>query len=136
MKKMLLSVMAAVLTIVGMSNIAMMSPAYADNIADQYLTGENSVNPGIPGQTEDDSLMSIIKNIINAVIGLVGVAAVLMMIIGGVSFITSQGDANKVTKARNTILYGVVGLIIALLSFAIVNFVLGEVFNASGVWLF
>ena len=49
----------------------------------------------------------------------------------GISFATSQGDSGKVAKARNTILYGVVGLVVALLAFAIVNFVLSSVFKAK-----
>ena len=53
-----------------------------------------------------------------------------MIVMGGISFATSQGDASKTTKARNTILYGVVGLVVALLAFAIVNFVLGAVFGS------
>ena len=57
-----------------------------------------------------------------------GFMAVVMIIMGGISFITSQGDAAKVTRARNTILYGVIGLIVAILAFAIVNFVLTSVF--------
>lgn len=137
MKKLLLSVAAAVLTVIGLSSVATMSPAYAEdpdtsgakNPASQYVS---DVKPtGVPGEGKA-SLMSIIKDIINVVIGIVGVIAVVMMIIGGISFITSQGDTNKVTKARNTILYGVVGLIVALLAFAIVNFVLGSLFSMSG----
>lgn len=78
------------------------------------------------------NLMGTVQSAINVAIGLVGVVAVVVMIIGGISFITSQGDAPKVTKARNTILYGLVGLIIAMLSFAIVNFVLQGVFKNGG----
>ena len=53
-----------------------------------------------------------------------------MIVMGGISFATSQGDTAKVAKARNTILYGVVGLVVALLAFAIVNFVLNSIFNS------
>lgn len=67
-----------------------------------------------------------IKTIINVVLGMVGIIAVVVIIIGGISFITSQGDPGKVTKARNTILYGAVGVVVALLAFAIVNFVLNS----------
>lgn len=79
---------------------------------------------------KEDDLMGTIQTAINVVLSVVGVVAVVVLIVGGISFITSQGDAGKVTKARNTILYGVVGLIVALLSFAIVNFVLKGVFGS------
>lgn len=85
----------------------------------------------VPPDESGKGLMDGVKNGINLAIGLVGVIAVVVIIIGGISFITSQGDAPKVTKARNTILYGIVGMVIAILSFAIVNFVLSGVFGSS-----
>ena len=73
--------------------------------------------------------MSTLSVIINVILGVVGFIAVVMIIIGGISFVTSQGDTSKVAKARNTILYGIVGLVVAILAFAIVNFVLSNVFT-------
>ena len=52
-----------------------------------------------------------------------------MMIVGGINMATSQGDPAKVKKGRDTLLYGVIGLVVALLAFAIVNFVLKNVFG-------
>ena len=49
------------------------------------------------------------------------------MIIGGVQYMTSAGDTQKVTKAKNTILYGLIGLVICVLAFAIVNFVITNI---------
>lgn len=80
---------------------------------------------------KESDLMGTVKTVINVVLSVVGVIAVAVIILGGISFITSQGDTSKVTKARNTILYGVVGLVVALLAFAIVNFVLKNVFKSS-----
>ncbi len=80
---------------------------------------------------DDRDLMSILNLIINVALGVIGFVAVVMIIMGGVQYTTSSGDAAKVTKAKNTIMYGVVGLVIALLAFAIVNFILANVFNAS-----
>ncbi|MBO7699190.1 hypothetical protein J6S39_00680 [Candidatus Saccharibacteria bacterium] len=74
------------------------------------------------------SLMPTIWNGISVAIGVIGVAAVIVIIMGGVTYVTSQGDAGKVTKAKNTIIYGVIGLVISILAFAIVNFVLRNVF--------
>ena len=80
---------------------------------------------------DDDSLMPTLQVIINVALAVLGLVAVVMIIIGGFNYMTSSGDTAKVTKARNTILYGVIGLVIALLAFAIVNFVLAEVFNGG-----
>ena len=49
-----------------------------------------------------------------------------MLIYGGIRYTTSGGNANSVTAAKNTIMYAVIGLIIAIFAFAIVNFVVGE----------
>ena len=72
----------------------------------------------------EDNLMETIGNIIRAVLGVVGVISGVMIIIGGISYATSQGDANKVKKGKDTILYGIIGLAISLLAFAIVTAVL------------
>ncbi len=84
----------------------------------------------LAGVFENRDLMNVLTIIINVVVGVVGFIAVAMIVMGGISFATSQGDSSKVAKARNTILYGVVGLVVALLAFAIVNFVLKSIFNA------
>ena len=77
------------------------------------------------------TLDAMITKVINVALGLIGTIAVVMIILGGYQYTTSAGDASKVTKAKNTILYGVIGLVIALLAFAIVNFVLAKLFNAA-----
>lgn len=93
---------------------------------------------GLPAVTEvgesggNDDLITNITNIINAVIGILGIVCVVVMIIGGVNYMTSSGDAGKVKKAKDTILYGVIGLVVCVLAFAIVNFVItGILGNAS-----
>lgn len=74
-------------------------------------------------------LMSVLNKVINVIVGAVGIVAVAMMVIGGISIATSQGDTSKVTKGKNTLIFGIVGLIVAILAFAIVNFVLSGVFG-------
>jgi hypothetical protein len=59
----------------------------------------------------------------------VGIIAVIMIIIGGVKYITSGGDAGNVTGAKNTILYAIIGLIVVALAQTIVYFVLDKAAN-------
>lgn len=66
----------------------------------------------------------IFKQITNTILYIVGVIAVIMLIIGGIKYVISGGDAKKVTDAKNTILYAIIGLVIAFLAFAVVNFVI------------
>ena len=68
----------------------------------------------------------IFKTITNVLLFIIGAVAVIMLIIGGIRYTVSGGDSGSVTSAKNTILYAVVGLIVAILAFAIINFVLGS----------
>ena len=68
-----------------------------------------------------------VTEVINIFLYVVGVVAVIMIIYGGFLFMTSAGDAGKVQKAKNAILYSVIGLAIVVLAYAIVNFVIGKV---------
>ena len=70
---------------------------------------------------------SIVEDIINIFSWIVGVVSVIMVIFGGFRYITSGGDAGKVTSAKNTIVYALVGLVIAALAQVLVLFVLGNV---------
>ena len=85
-------------------------------------------NAGIDGS---DGLENDITKIINAIIAVLGILAVVVIILGGIQYMTSNGDAGKVKKAKDTILYGVIGLIIVILSAAIVNFVIFKVAGGS-----
>ena len=64
------------------------------------------------------------RQITNTVLFIVGVIAVIMLIIGGIKYVISGGDSKKVTDAKNTILYAIIGMVIAVFSYAIVTFVL------------
>jgi len=74
----------------------------------------------------DNSLIPTILNIIQVTIGVLALVAVIVIIFAGVQYTTSAGDAGKVKKAKDSILYGIIGLVIAILAFAIVNFVLSS----------
>jgi hypothetical protein len=91
--------------------------------------GTHSWDDGKPWSGSDDTtdLIGSITSILNIVIGILGIVAVIVIIIGGVNYMTSSGDAGKVKKAKDTILYGVIGLVIVVLAFAIVNFVIANV---------
>ncbi len=73
------------------------------------------------------SVNSLVTTIINIFSVAVGIIAVIMIIWGGVKFITSGGDSTKVTSARNTIIYAIIGLVIVALAQTIAKFVLSNV---------
>lgn len=77
-----------------------------------------TIDPGAEG--------SKLTSILNAIIGSLGIVAVIVIVIGGILYMTSSGDAGKVKKAKDTILYGIIGLVICALAYAIVNFVISN----------
>ncbi|MCR5700038.1 MAG: pilin [Candidatus Saccharibacteria bacterium] len=73
----------------------------------------------------------VFKKVTNTILYIVGIVAVIMLIIGGIKYVVSGGDAKKVTDAKNTILYAIIGLVICFLAFAIVNFVISALPSSS-----
>ena len=80
---------------------------------------------------EDADGNSLFKTVTNVLLFLIGAVSVIMLIVGGLRYVLSNGDSSAVTSAKNTILYAVIGIIVALLAYAIVNFVVSS-FTASG----
>jgi hypothetical protein len=71
------------------------------------------------------TIQTIFKSVANLLIFLVGSVSVIMIIIGALRYVTSNGDSKQVGAAKDTILYAVVGIIVAIASYAIVHFVTG-----------
>ena len=97
---------------------------FAKSSQDCAQAGQLAANPD---DCKGGDLNNMIRTIINTVIFAVGMVAVVMIILGGVNYATSQGDSTKVKKAKDTILYGIIGLVISLLAYAIVTFVLSSI---------
>lgn len=84
-------------------------------------------NPGSKLPTDMLGKDGIITKISNTLLLLVGVVAVLFLIIGGFQYITSAGNPESVGKAKNTILYAIIGIGAVLLSYAAVQFILTNI---------
>ena len=81
------------------------------------------------GNDQTDQLFGstgIFKTITNVLLFILGAISVIMIIIGGLRYVISGGNSTAVTAAKNTILYAIVGVVVALLAYAIINFVLGS----------
>ena len=74
---------------------------------------------------------SIFVTITNILLFIIGAIAVIMLIIGGVRYVVSAGDQNAVTSAKNTILYAIIGIVVAFLAYAAVNFVSNQLQNGT-----
>ncbi len=103
------------------------------DIINNLCAGAN-LEPGTTCQTGAGDAMSqinrIIKLIINVLSLIVGIVAVVMIIIGGLRYITSGGSDTGVTGAKNTILYAIIGLVIVAMAQVIIRFVLNKLTSA------
>lgn len=83
------------------------------------------------GCDEDKTVDDVANTGLNLVLAATGIIAVGVMVYGGFVYLTSQGDPSKAKRGRDVILYGLVGLAVALLAFAIVTFVVNNLPNPS-----
>lgn len=81
--------------------------------------------PTIPIVSGTVDPKNITVNIINYALFFIGALALIFVIWGGIQFVTSGGDAEKTTKARNTLLYAIIGVVVVVLAYAIVNWAAG-----------
>ncbi len=89
------------------------------------LTGNNDpLLCGTKNTNEENVMTGKVANVLNAIYGIIGVITVVFIVIGGVKYMTSQGDPGKLQHAKNTIMFSVVGLVIVLSAFAITGFAL------------
>lgn len=110
--------------VVGVGTAALpATPASAINVF-QGCSGQSTDSQSVCGNTKTDGATNMVKTVINVMLFILGIIAVIMIVIGGIRYAVSAGDSSAVTGAKNTILYSVVGLIVAILAYAIVNFVI------------
>ena len=69
----------------------------------------------------------LFRSVVNFLLMAVGAISIIMIVVGGILFALSNDDSSRVTKARNTVLYAAIGLIVSLLASAIVNLAFGRV---------
>lgn len=90
-----------------------------------------AVNPGCAKgegqQTELFGSNGVVTLIINILLFIIGILCVIMIVFGGIRYTTSTGDKNRVDGAKNTIIYAVVGLVVAIVAYALVNWVFGAI---------
>jgi len=124
----ILSSTLAALAVLAVPAAALAQPAPPPNIHNNLCQGSNLNvtinNNGSCGTADESNFQSTLAHIVNILSVIIGVVAVIMIIFGGFKYITSGGASEKVTSAKNTILYAIIGLIIVALAQLIVHFVL------------
>jgi hypothetical protein len=138
MKKNIKQILSALLLVPAfVVGVGVLAPAPAHAVFDKGLSDGAKSAQGKDQQGDAESLFGeggqggIFKTITNVMLFLIGAISVIMLIIGGIRYVVSGGDSTAVQNAKNTILYAIVGVIVAILAYAVVNFVISS-FSANG----
>lgn len=78
-------------------------------------------------KSNKNPILNILKTALNIISYVAGIAAIILIVIAGITFMTSGGDPQSVSSARNTIIYAIVGIIILVVSQAIITFIIDKV---------
>lgn len=131
-KSALLTLATLSLTIMPTFALAPVAAADSPDITGNLCSGANLDATGstsdncTSGDVSRGQLQNLLTTVINVFSIVVGVIAVIMIIVGGLRYITSGGDSGKVGAAKTTIIYALIGLVIVALAQIIVRFVLGQ----------
>ncbi len=137
MKSVLLRISQAILLLPAMVvTLSLVAPVAAsaaascpdpNDISTGVQGGANCAAPTSAGATNNlfgpDGIFVTVTNIL---IFIIGAIAVIMLIIGGIRYVLSQGDQSAITSAKNTILYAIIGIVVAMLAYGAVNFVTSQ----------
>lgn len=133
MKKLIFAILFGICA----SSVVLSAPAMAvesvcdlDPPANATLEEKNALEAkkAAAGCNESETIEGKIGGIYEVILGIAGIVAVVVIIVCGIMLTTSAGDPGKVAKAKKGILYSVVGLLVALLAWAIIKFVLSSAF--------
>ena len=113
--------------LLGVSSLAAASLLTSDASA-QVSSG---INAATTSEMQGKSVNNTVGSIVNILLWVVGILSVTMIVWSGFKYITSAGDTSKLASAKSTLIYAVVGLIIAILAYAIVTFVRTQVVSTG-----
>ena len=124
MKMKLKSFIVSAMVLMGAFGVIL--PAQVNAVEDPCSIGalDETQKEALGCNGDGSKVMTTANNVINTAIALIGVVAVIGLILGGIQYVKSAGDVGKTAQAKNTIIWSIIGLIVTLLAFAVVNFVL------------
>ena len=111
----------ALLAVSAFSPVLLMNHEVSASAVSEIQKGTNQVSSASSGA----DLPSIAKTVVNTMLFIVGILAVIMIIFAGIRYITAHGDKGQVESAKNTLIYSIVGLVIAIIAYALVTWVTG-----------
>lgn len=121
MKKSIISIAIMTCAVFGASVLS--TASLSGSVYAQVSEGINTATTSEMKGKSIDGDNGLIKTVVNVLLWAVGILSVIMIIFSGFRYITSAGDASKTKSAQSTLIYSVVGLIVAIMAYAIVNMV-------------
>lgn len=121
MKKSIISIAIMICAVFGASVLS--TASLPGSASAQVSDGINTATTSEMKGKSIDGDKGLIKTVVNVLLWAVGILSVIMIIFSGLRYITSAGDASKTKSAQSTLTYSVVGLIVAIMAYAIVNMV-------------
>ncbi len=124
MKKSIISIAIMTCAVFGASVLS--TASLSGSASAQVSEGINTATTSEMKGKSIDGDNGLIKTVVNVLLWAVGILSVIMIIFSGLRYITSAGDASKTKSAQSTLTYSVVGLIVAIMAYAIVNMVINR----------
>jgi len=124
MKKSIISIAIMICAVFGASVLS--TASLSGSVSAQVSKGIDTATTSEMKGKRIDGAKGLIKTVVNVLLWAVGVLSVIMIIFSGFRYITSSGDASKTKSAQSTLIYSVVGLIVAIMAWAIVNMVINR----------
>lgn len=132
MKKITLSIFILLFGLVLFSHQTLAQSATDDSFGFNQQLSNIATNAGYnPANQDETTLEKTISTVINVVLSLVGVLFMILMIYGGLMWMTAGGDDKKVEKAQDTIRAGIIGLVIVIAAYAISIFVISKLWGTT-----
>ena len=124
MKKSIISIAIMICAVFGASVLS--TASLSGSASAQISEGINTATTSEMKGKSIDGDNGLVKTVVNVLLWAVGILSVILIIFSGFRYITSAGDASKTKSARSTLIYSVVGLIVAIMAWAIVNMVINR----------
>ena len=124
MKKSIISIAIMTCAVFGVPVLS--TASLSGSVSAQVSEGINTATTSEMKGKSIDGDKGLIKTVVNVLLWAVGILSVIMIIFSGFRYITSAGDASKTKSAQSTLTYSVVGLIVAIMAYAIVNMVINR----------
>lgn len=129
MKKTVVSIAIMICAVFGLATLSTVS--LSNNVSAQVSDGIGAATTSEMEGRKIDGDSGLVKSVVNILLWVIGILSIIMIIFSGIRYVTSSGDASKTKAAQNTLIYSVVGLVVAIMAWAIVDLVVNKFASGS-----